>query len=128
VPRPDLSGGGREVVEFRLRAHDGARLWGLLARPGFHSGARPARIRVVGPAELPEIDRSLVEEGEAELVFQEPPARRLEDRVLDVVRICQLAQGTEGVDGERIHFYSPSCEREPDEFLIAQQLLNFKFC
>ena len=128
VPRPDLSGGDREVVEFRLRAHDGQRLWGLLARPGFHRGARPARIRVVGPSERPEIDVQILQQGEAELVFQEPPGRRLEDRVLDVVRVCQLAQGTEGVDGGRIRFHSVDENREPDEFLIAQQLLEFKFC
>ncbi len=127
VPRPDLSGGGREVVEFRLRAHDGTRLWGLLARPEWHEGRRPARIRMVGPAERPEIDSTALEQGEAEVVFQEPPGRRLEDRVLDVVRICKLAQDTEGVDRAQIHFISPRGRREPDEFLIAQQLLEFRF-
>jgi hypothetical protein len=128
VPRPDLSGAGIEVVEFRLRAHDGTRLWGLLARPGWHPGELPARIRMVGPAERPEVDSHALERGEADVVFQEPPGRRLEDRVLDVVRICQLAQDTEGVDRGRIHFISPTDRREPDEFLIAQQLLQFRFC
>ncbi len=127
VPRPDLSGAGSEVVEFRLRAHDGTRLWGLLARPGWQEGQRPARIRMVGPSERPQIDRQAIERGDADLVFQEPPGRRLEDRVLDVVRICQLAQDTQGVDAGRIRFVSPRGRREPDEFLIAQQLLRFNF-
>ena len=83
---------------------------------------------MVGPSESPEIDRRALEDGEAEVVFQEPPGRRLEDRVLDVVRICQLAQDTEGVDRGRIHFISPTGRRAPDEFLIAQQLLQFRFC
>ena len=51
----------------------------------------PARIRSVGPEQRPEIDPSAIENGAAEFVFQEPAGRRLEDRVLDVVRICQVA-------------------------------------
>ena len=94
TPRPDLSTRERDVVEFRLRAHDGARLWGLFARPitdpggwnrvgGPWRGAlgRPARIRRVGPAERPEIDGAVLERGCAEFVFQEPAGRPLEDRV-----------------------------------------------
>jgi len=126
VPRPDLSGNGREVVEFGIRAHDGVRLWGLLARPVWHDGRRPARVRMVGPSERPEVDRGAVEGGDADFVFQEPAGRRLEDRVLDVLRVCQLAVGTDGIDSGRLHFVSPSDRREPDEFLIAKQLLDCK--
>jgi len=127
VPRPDLSGNGREVVEFRLKAHDGVRLWGLLARPGWRGGVRPARIRMVGPAERPIIDTSAIEHGYADFVFQEPAGRRLEDRVLDVIRVAQLAFGTDGVDPAQVSFSCPTDRREPDEFLIAQQLLDGRF-
>jgi len=128
TPRPDLSRGGKDVVEFRIRAHDGARLWGLLARPEWADGNRPARIRSVGPHQRPEIDRTTVEDGMADLVFQEPAGRRLEDRVLDVVRICQMAFATEGVDRFQVSFSCPRGDQAPDEFLIAEQLFAGNFC
>lgn len=115
-------------MEFRIRAHDGQQLWGLFARPGWHEGPHPARIRSVGPAERPEIDAHGLQEGHAEFVFQEPAGRRLEDRVLDVVRICQMAFATEGIDRLRVSFSRPEDDREPDEFLIAQHLFAGKFC
>ncbi len=126
TPRPDLSGGGREVIEFRIKAHDGQRLWGLLARPTWSEGPWPAHIRSVGPAERPEVDPAVAEDGFADLIFQEPAGRRLEDRVLDVVRICRLAWETDGIDRLQVSFSCPEKGREPDEFLIAEQLLGAK--
>ena len=125
VPRPDLSGNGREVVEFRLRAHDGQRLWGLLGRSEWHQGDRPAHVRVVGPSERPEIDRKALEEGISDIVLQESAGRRLEDRVLDVVRVCQLAYSTDGIDRSQVSIV-PGPAR--DECLIAEQLLAGKLC
>lgn len=127
VPRPDLSRAGLEVVEFRLKAHDGVRLWGLLSRPGWRGGVRPARIRMVGPAERPMVDTRALDQGYADFIFQEPAGRRLEDRVLDVIRVAQMAFGTDGVDRGQVSFSCPTGRREPDEFLIAQQLLDGRF-
>ncbi|MCP3919937.1 MAG: hypothetical protein GY711_30780 [bacterium] len=126
--RRDLSRPGRDVVEFRMRAHDGAQLWGLFARPSWHTGRLPARIRSVGPAQRPEIDSKTLGEGFAEFVFQEPAGRRLEDRVLDVVRICQMAFATEGIDRLQVSFSVPNETREPDEYIIAKHLFAGKFC
>lgn len=218
TPRPDLSGNGRAVVEFRIRAHDGERLWGLLSRPEHVTGPLPARIRSVGPADpvlptggagtplrpgegshgegsradgtgsrtscaLPPAalphgsrerwstvsdsavsdasvsDTSNHETAEAnhdthcpdtpfepaslhpsapapspatsssevaEFVFQEPAGRRLEDRVLDVVRICRVAGSTAGVDGNRVELSHDACV--PDEFLIVEHLKRSHFC
>lgn len=128
VPRPDLSGNGKDVVEFRLRAHDGTRLWGLLARSDWHKGAQPAEIRVIGPADRPVVDRHALEGGIAQLIFQEPAGRRLPDRVLDVLRIAQMALATEGIDVEKISFCCPNDGHLHDEVLIAEQLLAGKFC
>lgn len=128
VPRPDLSGHGRQVVEFRLRAHDGQRLWGLLARPEWHGGSRPAHIRVVGPSERPDVDGRALEEGISDIVLQESAGRRLEDRVLDVVRVCQMACSTEGIDPDRVRFAALDGRSAPDECLIAEQLLASRFC
>ncbi|MBL8863694.1 MAG: hypothetical protein JNK02_17015 [Planctomycetes bacterium] len=120
IPRPELSTNGIQVDEFRVRAHDGIRIWGLRARSRF--GTRSARVRVVGPSDLPRIDSAAVLRGEAEFVFQEPAGRRLEDRVLDVLRVCQLA-GEVGASPSEVELVAPATGPAPDEFLIASQLL-----
>lgn len=120
IPRPELSSNGIEVDEFRVRAHDGVRLWGLRARSRF--GTCSARVRVVGPSDLPQIDRQAIERGEVEFVFQEPAGRRLEDRVLDVLRVCQVAVEV-GNPAARVELVASGGGPAPDEFLIATQLL-----
>ncbi len=122
IPRPELSTPFVEVDEFRLRAHDGLRLYGLRAQSRIDPGSKPTRVRLVGPSDLPTIDVHSIGSGECEYVFQEPAGRKLEDRVMDVLRICQMA----GVDStESTRAVSLWAERgsEPDEFLIASRLL-----
>tara|TARA_R110002126_G_scaffold6119_14_gene32305 strand:- start:5768 stop:6427 length:660 start_codon:yes stop_codon:yes gene_type:complete len=185
TPRPDLSGNGRDVVEFRVRAHDGERLWGLLSRPEFTTGPLAATIRSVGPAdpvapsfagskpfgpgqdqpnrrrsEDPHLladtndadtdgptastdqDPTLTSTDEAsetrpersatpgqevaEFIFQEPAGRRLEDRVLDVMRICKIACATSGVDELRVELSQDA--GAPDEFLIVEHLKRGRLC
>ena len=123
IPRPDLSTALVEVNEFRLRAHDGLRLYGLRAQSRLTGRARPARVRIVGPSDLPAIESSAITAGECEYVFQEPAGRKLEDRVMDVLRICQLAAET-GCDSRRGVRLSAEQGSEPDEFLIAARLLG----
>jgi hypothetical protein len=123
IPRPELSTAAVEVDEFRIRAHDGIRLYGLRAQSRLNVPHHSARIRMVGPCALPEIDRQVVADGATEFVFQEPAGRRLEDRVLDVLRVCQLASSSSNVDANRVRLFAPDREQEPDEFLIASQLL-----
>jgi hypothetical protein len=123
IPRPELSTPAIEVDEFRIRAHDGIRLYGLRAQNRLNVSGKSARIRMVGPCDLPEIDRELVADGATEFVFQEPAGRRLEDRVLDVLRVCQLASADSHIDANRVRLFVPDPEQEPDEFLIASQLL-----
>jgi hypothetical protein len=121
IPRPELSDASVDVDEFRIRAHDGVRLFGLRAQSRLGAQRSPARIRIVGPCEIPEIDRTRVDVGECEFVFQEPAGRRLEDRVLDVLRICQVAAQSECVRADQVQLVSAS--QQPDEFLIASHLL-----
>jgi len=128
TPRPDLCVGGRDVVEFRLRAHDGQALWGLLTRPTLRAGPWPARVRSVGPADLVEVDRGWVEGGGADFVFQELAGRRLEDRVLDVVHVSRMAMHTDGIDRDRLSYQASRGSEAPDEFRIAEQLFDGKFC
>ncbi len=121
IPRPELTSNVVEVDEFRIRTHDGIRLFGLRARHRMGASSTPARIRVVGPCELPEVDTAKLRPGESEFVFQSPAGRRLEDRVLDVLRICQVAAQRDEVRGEDVRLVCTDGQR--DEFLIASQLL-----
>lgn len=127
TPKPDLSAAGTEVVAFRIRAHDGAVLRGYLARPTWQQGDRPAVVRSVPAGQEPHIDLDRVRTGSAELVFEEPSGRALPDRVLDVVRVSQIALRTQGIDRLQIHFGCLAPEGADvlaDEYLIADQLLE----
>lgn len=121
IPRPELSSKALEVDEFRIRAHDGIRLFGLRAQSRIGRSSAPATIRLVGPCEVPEVRSSEIGAGETEFILQEPAGRRLEDRVLDVLRVCQVAAQCEHVRADQVRLVSP--RNEPDEFLIASQLL-----
>jgi len=120
-PRPDLSRPGIEVVELRLRAHDGARLTALLAHSAFASSGLQVHLRACGELEGTSLDWSAVEAGGTDLVFCYPPERRLEDRVLDVVRIVGAACTVESVDCQSVTF-CPSNSCIQDEFAIAEFL------
>lgn len=122
LPRPDLSRTGIEVRELRFQAHDGLALWGLVVR-GLSAGSPcPARIRLVGVGETAAVDEECIRSGCADILLQEPPARRLEDRVLDVLTVWEIAGTLEGIDQGRIRLEMPSREEAPDEFLIAEEL------
>jgi hypothetical protein len=128
TPRPDLSSDERTVVEFQIRAHDGARLWGLYARPSASSGPVCTRIRNCGPADLPEIDESTLRHDQAEFVMQEPAGRRLADRVLDVINLYQVAKNTPGIDRTEVSLGADNGGTFPDEFLIVRQLSDWNMC
>ncbi len=136
TPRPDLSGGGHEVTEFRIRAHDGGRLWGLFSRPTWQAGPWPASVRSVGPAVRPSTCPATAQHGTAEFIFQEPAGRRLCDRVMDVMQVCRLALKTKGVQEVQVqHDHASLHHRDPgasptvtnaDELLIVEQLLSHR--
>ena len=123
TPRPELSSTAVEVDEFRVRAHDGTRIWGLRGRRRIGNCCTQARVRLVGPSELPEIDRQAIERGEVEFIFQQPAGRRLEDRVMDVLRVWQIAAEAQGEDHCRVELVVGPDGPAPDEFLIASHLL-----
>ncbi len=126
-PRPDLSSPGIEVVEWRLKAHDGLRLWGLRASSTFHPHPTGARIREVSAADLPRIDVEAVTEGRVDYVLQTPAGRRLEDRVLDLVRVYQCAAAT-GAPAPEIRVAYEGANDCPDEVLIAASLFESGLC
>ncbi|MCZ6598164.1 MAG: hypothetical protein O7B99_11030 [Planctomycetota bacterium] len=118
-PRPDLSRPGVEVIELSMRAHDGVDLRCILARPAFSSAGDVVHLRVVEEFAFAEPDWNLIEEGRTDLVVTFPPQRRLEDRVLDVLRVTQAAASAETLDWERVDLSThPGC----DELVLADLL------
>lgn len=121
VPRPDLSSTFCEVEELRFRAHDGVRLWGLIAHCTLGFPGQRARIRTLKACNPPSIDVEVVRAGTSEILLQVPPGRRLEDRVLDVLRCCDLAVELESLPAEGVDLDAEASE-QADEVLIAQRL------
>ena len=119
-PREDLSGLGRRVEEFRMKAHDGQILWGLVSYPTFFKGLRPCRIKAAGPADPVELDPKAAETGVVEILYQVSAGRRLEDRVVDLLRIHAQAGRQVCVDRDKITIQ----RSEGDETWIAPELLQ----
>jgi len=120
MPRPDLSSVLVEVDEWHLRAHDGERLWGLRARSLFHPDPFGASVRLVAAPARPEVDVAVVAEGHVEWVLQVPAGRRLEDRVLDLVRVREVAAEL-AEDADAVRFAYPE-QAMPDEVAICTGL------
>jgi len=119
LPRPDLCIPGMEVVEWRLRAHDGLRLWGLRCQSAFHTLPKGARIRLVESCQRPEPEFAAIAGGEIDFVYQVPAGRRLEDRVLDCLRVFRVATDYPEIEPRHIRF-----EGQTDEFMIATKLIS----
>jgi hypothetical protein len=123
LPRADLSNPLSEVVEWRLRAHDGLRLWGLRAQSPFFPEPKGACIRQVSSCDLPTIDDEAVGDGHVDFILQTPVGRKLEDRVLDLLRTYQMAVHYSGIDADKVRFAPTSAGDTPDEVMIATQLV-----
>jgi hypothetical protein len=117
-PRPDLSRPGIEVIELRLRAHDGAKLRAVLARSAFAENGLQIRLHACGPDEADALDIPTVEAGGSDLLLHYPPDRRLEDRVLDLLRVMAAACSVEHLDCDQVTF-APSHACVQDEFAIV---------
>jgi hypothetical protein len=120
-PRHDLSRPGIEVIELRLRALDGARLTALLCRSAFAERGLVVHLRACTGLAGKTLDFPIVEAGGTDLIFEYPSGRRLEDRVLDVLRVMDAVCSIEGVDCSQVTF-SPSDSCVQDEFAIVQFL------
>lgn len=122
TPRPDLSTAGCEIQEIRFRAFDGERLWGFMGRCPILSGVQPATLRMVNASQPIIIDLELVQTGITQCIIQLPAARRLEDRVLDALRLTEVAGSIQQVDAARVQFEGDNTPYVPDEVRIANGL------
>lgn len=118
IPRSELSRPGIEVIELRLRSHDGLPLRALMARSEYHRAGGQVQLRNCADLATCAIDWGAVERGTCDLVFCYPAEHRLENRVLDVLRVIKAASSLEGVDEAQVALYS-GCQAPPDEFTIA---------
>lgn len=121
TPRPELSSAWLEVHEFRLRSHDGIRLFGIRAECQQNLARSRALVRLLGPCDSPEPDASELLEGGTEFLVQEPAGRKLEDRVMDLLRVIRLAARHSGRPVSEVDLLSEG--NPPDEVLIVSQLL-----
>lgn len=127
-PRPDLASPVVEVVEWSLRAHDGTRLWGLKGQSTFHPEPKGVWLREFDGAEAPGVQLEPIYEGCVDFAMQVPPGRRLEDRVLDVLRVWQAAASTCDVAPDKVKFLAPQTRAGSDAMFIASQLLKRGLC
>lgn len=124
VPRPELSRPGIEVAELKLRAHDGERLTALFGRSCFGTEGQALQIRLLAATDLLGVSWETLETGRAEIAFRPPAARRLEDRVLDLLRIVNAVNSLEGLATCSVEFLPPRHGSAPDEIWIAEQVLE----
>jgi len=127
MPRPELSSPLVDVVDWRLKAHDGERLTGLRGQSPFHPCPKGAWIRQAAPDEDLELSIDAISQGCVDFIYRVPPGRRLEDRVLDALRVWQAALNG-GVDPDTVRFVPSERLGAPDEFMIAEKLLERGFC
>ncbi len=123
-PRPELAPPGRDVAELWLRAHDGIRLRGILGRSPMAHPRPVLRLALLRPGEQGELEWSKIAGGRSDLLFEPPPSRRLEDRVLDVLRICQATRVVTQVHDGPLRLDLPGGDPLPDELRIADRLLT----
>jgi hypothetical protein len=122
LPMPELSRPGAEICQLNLRAHDGTQLLALLVRPAFCVSGAAVRLRKCSEGEAAEPDWNFVESGGTDLCFTFQSGRRLQDRVLDIVRLSRAACCMESVNCSSLTLGEE--EATQDEFLIARWLRN----
>jgi hypothetical protein len=124
LPRPELSTRSTEIVEWRLRAHDGLRLSGFRASSPIHATPKGAWIHQSTTPDLEGIRLEGVPEGCVEFILVVPSERKLEDRVLDLLRVFQVAMAAADIPANEVRLVPPCPEEEPDEFMIVTRLLR----
>jgi len=96
-PRQELCRAGIEVLELRLQAHDGTPIRALLGRSSFARKGSRTRLRPAEAADPDGLDWLSLEQGTTDVALSCPAGRRLEDRVLDVLRGMEAVCGLESV-------------------------------
>lgn len=114
---------GDETFEILVNGLDGLRLRAVLVRHPERQCPGVSSVRLhIGP--IQEGQESPPEGCEADLYFDPPQHKRLEERVLDTLRVLKAARAVEGLAVSKAEAVPEGPEAPPDEFLIAQGLLE----
>ncbi len=118
VPREDLSRPGVDVLELRLQAHDETAVRALLGRSAYARRGELVRLRPAG--DDPEaLDWSALDQGSTDVVVSFASDRRLEDRVLDVLRVAEAVSSLESVDQGHLRLGNGRPAECEDAFVLA---------
>ena len=123
LQRIDLARPGIEVLELSLQSHDGTPIKALLTRSTFHRVGRAVHLRTCCGLDTCAIDWKAVDKGIGDLVFPFPADRGLEARVLDVLRMAQVAADLESIQVSEVELHH-GVQAAPDEFVIAELVLQ----
>jgi hypothetical protein len=69
------------------------------------------------------LDWDRIADGRPQVVVERQPGRRLEDRVLDLLRLAQAARDLAGLEEVRLALRPSDRDRDRDEVRIAERLL-----
>ncbi|MEW6071082.1 MAG: hypothetical protein AB1726_00625 [Planctomycetota bacterium] len=122
LPRPENGRSGTQLLELRLLAHDGERLLALLARQSFARTGCRIRLRPAPVVEAAAVDWPAVGAGLTDVIFAFPPLRRLEDQVLDVLRVAHAACSVESVECSSVELDRRSAGPAHDALCIAEMI------
>lgn len=122
-PRPELSKPGIEVLELRLQAHDEQPIRALLGHSSYARRGDHVRLHPGASLERQDLDWASLEGGGTDVAVAFAPGRRLEDRVLDVLRVAEAVSSLESVESRQCRLGGSASDCE-DEFLLARLLLE----
>ena len=122
-PRAELALPGGEASEIWLRAHDRTRLRALFARSAVAVPRSELLVSLVDDLHGRRLDWDQIADGRPQCVLERQAGRRLEDRVLDLIRVIRAARDLAGMDDPRIGLRTPEADRARDEVLIVERLL-----
>lgn len=123
-PRQELALPGGEASEIWLRAHDDTRLRALFARSAITLPRSEVAIRIVDDLHGHRFDWDQIADGRPEVLIEHQQGRRLEDRVLDLLRVMRAARDLAGIEGPRMGLRTEEVDRARDEVLIVERLLG----
>lgn len=88
----------------------------LFPRPEVH-------LELVDSLERPRLDWDAIADGQPQLAVEATPGRRLEDRVLDLLRVIQAARELAELTDGRVKLHTGPADDRRDEVVIVNRLL-----
>ncbi|MEO0649089.1 MAG: hypothetical protein AAFZ65_00245 [Planctomycetota bacterium] len=122
-PRQELALPGGEASEIWLRAHDRTRLRALFARSAVAAPRSEVLVSLVDDLHGRRLDWDQIADGRPQCVLERQPGRRLEDRVLDLIRLIRAARDLARIEDQRLGLRASEVDRGRDEVMIVERLL-----